>query len=96
MPYEVNYQETLKLITKLEREVRQVMKGFYKRELENQKMRKAVIAVLDSPDVKMDQLTRAMLLESVNYTPWTKARKTADKIADETIMEELTRDNAPT
>jgi anthranilate/para-aminobenzoate synthase component II len=94
MSYEVHYQESIKLLTKLDKQMRQVMKGFYRREIENKKMREAIVATLESSHVTMDQETRALLLAAVNYHPWSVGESIANRVADKAAQKEMRRDDA--
>lgn len=85
MAYEDNYRNAIACIAKLDKEMRQMMKGFYRREMENKKMREAISLALEAKTVQMDQETRAVLLEAVDYHPWSAGKDKANRVADHVL-----------
>jgi hypothetical protein len=74
MAYEKNYEALLDSLKKVDAHSRQLMKGMYRREIENKYLRE-VIANLFHNSKTLSGSERAVLLHTLQHDPWREVEK---------------------
>ena len=81
MSLENEYERLLANLARIDKSSRTLMKAMYRRELENEQMRNAIINLL-ARSTSLSEKDRGELIAAIQYNPWEKVKHKMDDLLD--------------